>query len=141
MANVGTQVTGTAEADLRVQVRAVHVNLSAVLMDDLANLLDSFLEDAVGRGVGDHERGEVVAMSSGLLAEIGQIHVAIGVAANRQDAQAGHDGTGGIGGMGRIWNQVDIEGGLSATGVAGAQDHEGGGSGLGASVGVSGDSS
>ena len=38
---------GEVKADLRVHVRAVHVNLSAVRVDDFANLADGFLEHAV----------------------------------------------------------------------------------------------
>ena len=42
MANVRADVAGAAEADLRVHIRAVHVNLAAVLVNDFANLLDAF---------------------------------------------------------------------------------------------------
>src|SRR6185312_4305587 len=39
VADVGADVAGAAEADLRVQVGAVHVDLAAVLVDDGADLL------------------------------------------------------------------------------------------------------
>ena len=61
VADVGADVARAGEADLRVHVRAVHVDLAAVLVDDLADLADRLLEHAVRRGVGDHQRGEVVA--------------------------------------------------------------------------------
>ena len=38
VADVGADVARAAEADLRVQVRAVHVDLPAVLVDDRADL-------------------------------------------------------------------------------------------------------
>jgi len=47
MANVRADVRRTAQTYLCVQVRAVHINLSAVGMDDFANFLDRFLEHAV----------------------------------------------------------------------------------------------
>jgi hypothetical protein len=38
---------GLVRPDLGVHVRAVHVHLPAVRVDDLADLADVFLEDAV----------------------------------------------------------------------------------------------
>ena len=55
MADVRADVAGAAEADLRVHVRAVHVNLAAVRVDDLADLADGFLEHAVRGRIGDHQ--------------------------------------------------------------------------------------
>src|SRR3954464_7343150 len=77
MANIGTDVAGTAKPDLGVHVRAVHVNLATVRVNDLANLADRGFENAVGGRVGDHERGQVVLVGVGLGAEIGEIDVAI----------------------------------------------------------------
>jgi hypothetical protein len=59
VADVGADVAGAAQADLRVHVRAVHVHLPAVLVHDRADLADRLLEHAVGRRVGDHQRREV----------------------------------------------------------------------------------
>ena len=39
VADVGADVAGTAETDLRVHVGAIHVDLAAVLVDDPADLL------------------------------------------------------------------------------------------------------
>ena len=64
VADVGADVARAAQADLRVHVGAVHVDLAAVLVDDLADLLDALLEDAVRRRVGDHQRGELVLACS-----------------------------------------------------------------------------
>ena len=47
VADVGADVTRAAEADLRVHVGAVHVDLAAVLVHDPADLPDRALEDAV----------------------------------------------------------------------------------------------
>ena len=59
--DVGAELARRREADERVQVRAVDVHLSAVRVDDLADLPDARLEHAVRRGVGDHDRGQVRA--------------------------------------------------------------------------------
>ena len=47
MANIGAVIAGTAKTDLRIQVRAVHVNLAAVRVNDVANFANRRLEDAV----------------------------------------------------------------------------------------------
>ena len=39
VADVGTKVSGAAKSDLGVHVSAVHVNLSAVTVNDVTNLL------------------------------------------------------------------------------------------------------
>ena len=40
-------VAGPAKTDLRVHVRAIHVNLAAMRVNDLADLADGCLENAV----------------------------------------------------------------------------------------------
>ena len=47
MTDVGADRGGTRQPDLRVHVGAVHVHLTAVLVDDVADLADVVLEDAV----------------------------------------------------------------------------------------------
>ena len=48
VADIRPNVAGAGQADLRVHVRAVHINLSAVRVDDVANLADGFLEHTMG---------------------------------------------------------------------------------------------
>ena len=59
VADVGADEAGRGQADLGVEVGAVHVHLAAVGMDDGADVLHRFLEHAVGRRVGDHQAGQV----------------------------------------------------------------------------------
>ena len=54
MANVRADETRRSQTDLRVHVRAVHINLSAIRVDAGANVLDAVLEHAVCAGIGDH---------------------------------------------------------------------------------------
>ena len=61
VADVGAEVAGPRQADQRVHVGAVEVDLAAVGVGDLADLAHRLLEDAVGRGIGDHAGGEPVA--------------------------------------------------------------------------------
>src|SRR5262245_10852373 len=60
MADVRANRTGAGKADLRVHVRAIHVNLPAILVDDVAYLANRFLEDAVRAWIGDHQAAQVV---------------------------------------------------------------------------------
>src|SRR6185312_12485278 len=54
MADVGAVVAGPGQADLRVHVGAVEINLAAMVMHDVADLANMLLEHAVRRGIGDH---------------------------------------------------------------------------------------
>src|ERR1700694_5913052 len=92
MANIGAHVAGTAEADLRVHIRAVHVNLAAVRVNDVANLADGGFENTVRGRVGDHEHGEIVFVRVGFRAEIGEIDVAIFQAGDGDNLESSHDG-------------------------------------------------
>ena len=100
VANVGADVGRTAEADLRVHVRAVHIDLAAAVVYNFANLRDALLEDAVGGGISDHEGGEIAGVSLGLGAQIGQVNVALRVAGDGDDLQTGHGRAGRVGAVG-----------------------------------------
>ncbi len=108
VADVGADVAGAAEADLGVHVGAVHVDLAAVVVDDAADFLDGFFEDAVGGGIGDHERGEFVSVGFGLGLEVGDVDVALLVAGDGDDLHAGHDGAGGVGAVGGGGDEADV---------------------------------
>src|SRR5882724_12384656 len=77
MADVGTDIAWPAKTDLRVHVRAVHVNLTAVTVHDVADFPNRSLENAVGARIGDHQRCQIVCMRVGLCPQIGQINVPI----------------------------------------------------------------
>ena len=48
MANIRADIARAAEADLRIHVRAVHVNLTAMRVHDFANLADGGLRKRRG---------------------------------------------------------------------------------------------
>ena len=111
MAHIGADVAGPAKADLGVHVGAVHIDLPAVGVDDFADLLDGFLEHAVGGGVGDHQRGQVGLVRLGLGPQVGDVDVALLVAGHGDDFQPRHDGAGGVGAVGGGGDQADRCGG------------------------------
>ena len=77
MADVGAEASRPSEADHGIQVRAVEIDLPTMVVDQLADLHDGLLEHAVGRGIGDHQRGEVRGMVMDLVGKV--VHVDISV--------------------------------------------------------------
>ena len=108
---------GWPEADQCVHVGAVGTHLSAVPVHDFADFHHVFLEHAVGGGIGEHDRGEVVRVLFGLRADIGHVDVAVGVALGDNDAHAGHLRGCGVGAVGGLGDQADVAVCLAARGV------------------------
>ena len=54
MADIGANVRRPAQADHRVHVGPIHVDLPAVLVHDIADLDDRLLENAVRRWISHH---------------------------------------------------------------------------------------
>src|SRR6185503_2391588 len=69
MADIGAVIAGPGQPDLRIQVGAVEIDLSAMAMDDVADLANLLLEHAMGRGIGDHDRRKRLRMRFGLGAQ------------------------------------------------------------------------
>ena len=126
MADVRANVAGTAEADLRVEVGAVHVNLSAGGMHHVADFADAFLEHAVRGRIGDHERGEFGSVLFDLLAEVGHVDIALRIASNRHDGHSGHDRAGRVGAVGGGGDEADGAVLVTARVVVGADDEQSG---------------
>ncbi len=99
---------GLREPDERVHVRAVDVHLPAGLVHQVADLADRRLVDAVRRGVGDHQRGDVLAVLGELRAQVVHVDVAVLVGADDRDAHAGHHGARGVRAVRRGGDQADV---------------------------------
>src|SRR4051812_42030425 len=80
VADVGADGGGTGQADLGIHVGAVHVDLAAVLVNELTDFPDVFFEDAVGAGVGNHEAGEILFMLARFALEVIEVDVSAVVA-------------------------------------------------------------
>jgi hypothetical protein len=106
--HVTAELARGAEADHGIHVGAVDVNLAAVVVDDRADFADRFLEHAVGRRVGDHDRGQALAVLDGLGAQVLDIDVATGVAGGDHHAHAGHVRGRRVGAVGRRRDQADV---------------------------------
>ena len=88
--HVGAELPRPGDADQRVEVGAVDVDLAAGLVHQRAQLGDVLLEHAVRRRVGDHDRGEVVAVLVDLGPQVVEVDVAAVVARDHDDPHAGH---------------------------------------------------
>ena len=108
VADVGADRRRTGEPHLRVHVRAVHVDLPAVLVDDLAHLPDAILEHAMRAGIGDHQARKAVAMRGGLSPKIRDVDVAALVARHDHDIQPCHRRARRIGAVRRCRNETNI---------------------------------
>jgi hypothetical protein len=114
MADIRTDVSRAGQADLRVHVGTIHVNLAAIGVDDAGDFVDAFFIDTVGARVGDHQTGKVVLVLLGFLAQVGHVDIAVLVAFHQHDLQAAHRGAGRIGAMRRGRDQRDVAAGIAA---------------------------
>ena len=91
VADIATTGRRVRETNLSVQIGTIQIHLTAVVVDDLASILDTGLEDAEGRGVGDHESGKVILVLLRLLLQVFQVEATVVESLDRDDLQAGHD--------------------------------------------------
>ncbi len=139
MADIRADRRGAGEAHLGVHVRAVHVHLPAVHVDDLADLTDRLLEDTVGARVRDHEAGECCLVLLGLGPQVGEVDVPLLIAGYGHDPQARDDRAGGVGPVGRFRDQADITPRIAAALVIGMDHAQPGVLALAARVGLEAD--
>ena len=92
VAEVGADGARIRQANLRIHVRTVHVELTTAVVDDVAHFLDVFLEDAVGRGVSNHAGSQIVLVGFCLGAEVLEVDVAVVVAFDGNGCEAALDG-------------------------------------------------
>ena len=107
VADIGADIARTSEADQRVEVGAVEIDLAAMLMNERADVARAFLEHAMRRRVGDHQRREPVGVLLGLRLEVGDVDVAVVEAAHHDDIHARHGRAGRIGAVRRGRDQAD----------------------------------
>ena len=58
VANIGPDKSRASKSTLGMHVRSVHVDLRAIVVDDLANILYRRFKYAMRGRVGDHQRGQ-----------------------------------------------------------------------------------
>ena len=88
--DVGTVLAGLCETDLGVEICAIKINLTTVLVDGGADFADLVFEHAMGGGVSDHQRGQFVAVLRGFGFQVCQVYVTFGVAGYDDHVHADH---------------------------------------------------
>ena len=91
MANVGADRRGAGQPNLRIHVRAVHVDLAAELVNDVADFLNRILEHAMRRRIRHHQRRQSIAVLLRLRFQIRDVDVAVGIGGDDDHFEAGHD--------------------------------------------------
>ena len=106
--DISADVARTRQADHRVHVRTVEVDLAAALVHDAAHIADRRLEHAVRRRIRHHQRGQLVAIRFRFGLEVGHVDVAALVGLDDDHFHAGHDGAGRIGTVRGLRDQAHV---------------------------------
>ena len=118
--NVDSHVSGARHSDERVHIRPVHIDQPARFVNDAADLFDLLLEHPQRRGIGQHQRGDLVIDDR---AEVVEIDAAVAAGFDRLDLIATDGRTGGIGPVGRIGDD-DVFAGIPPRFEAFADRHQ-----------------
>ncbi len=124
--DVRPELARTRDTDQGVHVGAVDVDLAAGLVDQLAQLDDGVLVDAVGRGIGHHDRREHLAVLLDLAAQVLHVDRAAGRGLDHDDLEARHHRGRRVGAVGAGRDEADIALLLPVRAVVGADRHEAG---------------
>ncbi len=108
VAHVCPDGAGVGETNLSVHVGAVHVYLTAVLVDDAAEVGHAALVHTVGGGIGHHEGSQVIAVLLSLSLEVLGIDIALLIALHGHHFKAGHSGGGGVGAVGGVGDEAHV---------------------------------
>mmetsp|Transcript_3300 Transcript_3300/g.11596 ORF Transcript_3300/g.11596 Transcript_3300/m.11596 type:complete len:853 (+) Transcript_3300:643-3201(+) len=122
--HIGSNEAGAGEADLGIHVGPVHVDLSTVVMDDLADLVDLGLVHSVGGWVGDHERPEVLRVLLHLLLQVINVNVALLVGLAGDDLHSGHHRARWVGSVSRDRDDAHVPVVVSVVVVVRPDGHE-----------------
>src|SRR5215831_20274987 len=87
---IRTHISRPAESHLSVHIGSVHIDLSAMRMDGLADTPYVRFEHPMGRRIGQHHSGKSVTVLNRLRFEICEIDIAVSIASNRHDGHTHH---------------------------------------------------
>ena len=92
VAYVRPDKAGIRQAYLCIHVGTVHIYLRTASVDDVADFYDLRFEDAVCRGIGDHQSGKVILVLFCFGAKVGHVYIALFVAGTSHGGEACLDG-------------------------------------------------
>jgi len=90
--DIRADIPWRGDADLCIHVRAIQINLTAVLMHDLAHFTDGLFIDAVSRRISHHDAGELIARLSRLFTQVVEVDVTLFIAGHNHHVHTRHLG-------------------------------------------------
>ncbi len=126
MADVAANLARLGQAHHGVHVGTVNIDLTAVIMGDLADFLHGFFKHTMGRRIGDHAGRKIVGMLLRLGAEIGDINVTFLIRDDRNNLVTNHLCRSRVGAVGRGWDQADVAVRITARSVVAADGQQAG---------------
>src|SRR5262245_18097824 len=108
MTDIRADVAGPTNPNLRIHIRAIHIDLAAVGMNDLANAPDIGLEYPVRGWVGQHQGRQPLPMLRSLGFKVLQIYIALCIAGHGHNRHPDHGRAGWIGSMSRDGDEADV---------------------------------
>ncbi len=122
--HIAAKFTGLTQTHHGVEVSSIDVNLTAVRVNQIANLTHVLFEHTVSRGIGNHNRREIIAVLFCLRAKIIHVDFAISVTRSNHNFHTAHLRRSGIGAVGRTRNQTNIAMRIAACGVIAANGQQ-----------------
>ena len=89
VANVSSDKARRGKTHLSVHICTIHIYLSSVFVDDIADIYYSRLENTVGRRVSNHKSCEVVAVLFCFGFEVGNVDITVFVASGNYNIKSG----------------------------------------------------
>ena len=126
VADIGANIARSRQPNHRIEVRAVKINLTAMIVDYFADVLDGFLKYAVCRGVGNHQSSKPVRKLSCFCFQICDVDIAGLRAFDHHNVKSCHRSTRRIGAVSRRGDEADIAAIFTARSMIGANSEQSG---------------
>ena len=120
MRDITADVAVAGVAHEGVQVSAIDVDLTAGGVHRVGDVLDAVLVNPVGRGVGHHQRGEVLTVLGDFRVQVINVDVALLITGDHNDLHTRQDGAGRVGAVSARRNQADVAVSITAGEVVAA---------------------
>ncbi len=124
VAHVGPDVTGIGKSHLGIHVGTVHEDQTAGIVYGIHQVANPALENAVGRGIGNHGTAKFGGIGRSLGLEVLDIDIALRVAVHDHDLHSGHRCRRGVGTVCRRRNQDGGPVALAAALVVSPDGHQ-----------------
>ena len=108
VANISADHTRTCQSNLCIHIGAVHINQSAVCMNDTAYLFNAFFKHTMRAGVSNHQSRKVCTVLFRFQFKIIHINMSIFGTLHNHNLHTRHDGAGRICAMSRDRDQNNI---------------------------------